>query len=177
MLLKAIGVLHKALKGVVSKPNAFISLEYTSFHIDVSTVYFEEELASFAQLFTFPLLSQEATMKFFHNVENHNDRDSDRQEQKDKRLSWVHEIGCAPNEVEEENIIVLIDGGATHNFVDEEFVAKKKFKTVSFAGFRVFNANGGITFCEKIVQQLKISFEDYAAMDDFYVYPMGEGLT
>jgi len=35
--------------------------------------------------------------------------------------------------VDNSNIVVLIYGGATHNFIDGEFVRKKGFKTKEFS--------------------------------------------
>lgn len=68
---------------------------------------------------------------------------------------------------------MLIDDGATHNFIDEGYVAKKNLSVVDFEGFRVVNANGQLSLCDKMVKQLGIRVQDHIVRDDFYVFPMG----
>lgn len=70
-------------------------------------------------------------------------------------------------------MIVLINGGATHNFIDEGFVVKKKLKTNSFVGFNVAIGSGNVLPCKRVVPQLKVELDNYTAVNDFYVFPMG----
>jgi len=78
-----------------------------------------------------------------------------------------------PGEVVGEKVIVLVDGGATHNFVDEKFVGRKKLKAEPFGGFNVVTGkNGNIVPCNKMVRKLDLRFKDYT-VDDFFVFPVG----
>ena len=56
--------------------------------------------------------------------------------------------GMATNQ----EMIVLIDLGATHNFIDEEFVQNKGLKTKEFEVFHITNANGKLTLVDKIME-------------------------
>jgi len=75
--------------------------------------------------------------------------------------------------VEGEKIVVLIDGGTTHNFIDESFVDNKRIKNEPFAGFNVATSKGDISPCTKLVKQFKVSLDNYEVIDDFYVFPKG----
>lgn len=78
-----------------------------------------------------------------------------------------------PRKILGEKVITLIDGGATHNFIDEEFVARKKLKLELFAGFNVATGNGNLVPCNKYVTNLKIEFDGHSIEEDFYVFPLG----
>jgi hypothetical protein len=41
-----------------------------------------------------------------------------------------------------QGITALIDGGATHNFIDAAWVARRRMATEDFEGFSVANCNG-----------------------------------
>lgn len=69
--------------------------------------------------------------------------------------------------------VILIDGVATHNFVDIDFVRKKKMKTEKFAGFSVAIVKGDITPCNKVVKQVEFIIGDYKGTSNFYVFPTG----
>lgn len=71
-----------------------------------------------------------------------------------------------------QEVIVLIDLGSMHNFIDEEFVRKKGLKTKEFEGFRMTNANGKLTLVDQIVEKFSVRLQDYVAREDFYVYPL-----
>lgn len=71
-----------------------------------------------------------------------------------------------------QEVMVLIDPGATHNFIDESFVSKKGLKTKSFEGFRVSNANGKLTLVDQIVKKFGVRLQGYMARENFYIYPL-----
>lgn len=58
-----------------------------------------------------------------------------------------------------EHIVALIDGGVTHNFVDQCVVARFRLKTKEFA--------------YKQVCQLQVILDGHAITHDFYVIPLG----
>lgn len=70
-------------------------------------------------------------------------------------------------------VVVLIEGGASHNFIDETFVTEKKLIVESFAGFGVKQANGQISICTQVCRQVEVRFGNHAIVEDFYVFPMG----
>lgn len=55
-------------------------------------------------------------------------------------------------------MLILINGGASHNFADEEFVV---------------NINGDKTFCKKVVKHLKVDLGKYSMVSAFYIFSMG----
>lgn len=54
--------------------------------------------------------------------------------------------------VEGENIMVLIDDGISHNFIDESFMSKKRIKDEPFVSFNVATNKGNISLCTKLVK-------------------------
>lgn len=72
-----------------------------------------------------------------------------------------------------EKVLVLIDGGATHNFVNEKLATAKKMKIEPFSGSDVIVENGNITPC-KNVPKMKVSLKDYTIEDDFFIFPLGD---
>ena len=69
---------------------------------------------------------------------------------------------------------MLIDSGATHNFIDEGFVMKIGLKEEEFEGLNVTIADGFTMPCTRVVKQLKLTLGDYELCDDFYVVGIGE---
>lgn len=69
-----------------------------------------------------------------------------------------------------DDVVVFIDGEATHSFIDDDFVAKKGLKSEKNSGFNVKNTNGVISMCDQVVRQVKIQFMDYSLVNDFYVF-------
>lgn len=54
------------------------------------------------------------------------------------------------------DVLVLIDPGASYNFIDDGFVERKGLKTKDFEGFRVSNANGKLTLVDRIVERFGV---------------------
>jgi len=73
-----------------------------------------------------------------------------------------------------QKVMMLIDLGATHNLIDEEFMHKKGLKTKEFEGFRFTNANEKLTLVDKILEKFDVRVQDYVAREDFYVYPLDD---
>lgn len=77
-----------------------------------------------------------------------------------------------PREVVGEKITVLIHAEASHNFVHESMVSRKKLKIDLFSGFNVAIRNGNIVHCNQYVLKLKLDFKNYSMVDDFFVFPL-----
>lgn len=69
-------------------------------------------------------------------------------------------------------MIVLIDPGASHNFVDVGFVEKKNLKAKGFEGFKVSNAHGKLTLVDRIVERFDVRLQSCTMREDFYIYPL-----
>lgn len=61
----------------------------------------------------------------------------------------------------EEKIIILIDGGDTYNFINDNLSTTKKMKTDPFLDFDLIVRNGNITSWKMYVTKMKVSFKDY----------------
>lgn len=55
-----------------------------------------------------------------------------------------------------QDVLVLIDPGASHNFIDDGFVEHKGLRTKDFERFKVSNANGKLTLVNRIVEQFVV---------------------
>ena len=77
--------------------------------------------------------------------------------------------------IQGQKVISLINIGATHNFIDAQFVAKRGLQTEEHVGFRVMVANGDKLLCTQKISNLHIRFGDgYELEDEFYVVDMGD---
>lgn len=56
---------------------------------------------------------------------------------------------CVRRFLQGQKVIVLIDSGATHNFIDEGLVDKLGLKTIFLEGFNVIVANGYTIPCNQ----------------------------
>lgn len=56
-------------------------------------------------------------------------------------------------QAEDQDVMVLIDLGASHNFIDTGFAERKDLKIKGFEGFRVSNANGKLTLVDHLVER------------------------
>lgn len=54
------------------------------------------------------------------------------------------------------DVMVFIDLGASHNFIDAIFVEKKNLKVKGFEGFRVSNANGKLILVDHIMERFRV---------------------
>ena len=56
---------------------------------------------------------------------------------------------------------VLIDGGATHNFIDAAWVAKRGIPTEKFEGFTVAVAENSSMECNYWIPKLNVTLGNY----------------
>jgi hypothetical protein len=63
----------------------------------------------------------------------------------------------------------LIDGGATHHFIDSALVAKRGIHMMDFKGFVVAVAGRVFIPCTHNILQLCLTLDNYTMTDDFYV--------
>lgn len=77
-------------------------------------------------------------------------------------------------EVLGEKILILIDGDATHNFVNEMLFITNKMKIKPFSYSNMVVRYGNITPCKKYVPKMKVSLKDYTIKDDFFIFPLGD---
>jgi hypothetical protein len=68
-----------------------------------------------------------------------------------------------------QRVTILIDGGATHNFIDSSWVAKRGIPTMDFEGLDVVVAGGRIMLCTQKIPLLCVVLGNYTITDDFYV--------
>ena len=63
---------------------------------------------------------------------------------------------------------VLIDGGASHNFIDVAWVKRRDIQTESFDGFSVAAASYTME-CRQRIPQLTVTLGNYTVIETFYV--------
>lgn len=71
-----------------------------------------------------------------------------------------------------QDIMVMINPRASHNFIDINFAERKDLKTKGFEGFRVSNANGKLKLVDRIMEKLGVKLQRYVVKEDFYLYPL-----
>lgn len=74
--------------------------------------------------------------------------------------------------VEVQDIMVLINLGVSHNFINIRFVDSKGLKVKAFKGFKFFNTNGKLTLVNHIVDIFGVYLQIYMVKEDFYIYPL-----
>jgi hypothetical protein len=66
----------------------------------------------------------------------------------------------------------LIDGGATHNFIDASLVSRQELQTEEFEGFDVAVVDGHTVECLDKVPNLEMKLGNYTVRDTFYVFDL-----
>ena len=64
---------------------------------------------------------------------------------------------------------VLIDGRASHNFIDSSSVNKRHLPTMEFEGFFVEVARGRTMSCDKYIPQMSLTLGRNSLTQEFYV--------
>jgi hypothetical protein len=70
--------------------------------------------------------------------------------------------------------ITLIDGGATHNFIDTSLVSRQTLQIEEFEGFDVVVADGHTVECLDRVPNLEMKLGNYTMRDTFYVVDLSD---
>jgi hypothetical protein len=71
--------------------------------------------------------------------------------------------------IQGQRAIALIDGGATHNFIDASLVSRQALQTKEFEGFDVALADGHTMECLDRVPDFEVKLGNYTVRDTFYV--------
>ena len=66
-------------------------------------------------------------------------------------------------------VLVLIDGGASHNFIDSTLLKRRHIPIVEFEGFKVEVADGATMPCERCILGMKLTLGRHELMQDIYV--------
>ena len=65
--------------------------------------------------------------------------------------------------------MVLVDGGATHNFIDESLVERRKLQDKTFDGFIVIIPGNNSMDCTKWIPKLQVTLGKHTITNNFYV--------
>jgi hypothetical protein len=76
--------------------------------------------------------------------------------------------------VQGQRMTALVDGGATHNFIDASLVARRGLRTEEFEGFHVAVADGYTMTCLDMVPDLEVKLGNYTLTDTFYVVDLSD---
>ena len=68
-----------------------------------------------------------------------------------------------------QQVSVLVDSGATHNFIDAQMVERRGIQTKSFNGFSVLVPGDQTMMCACYVLELLVTMGTYALTDHFFV--------
>jgi hypothetical protein len=76
--------------------------------------------------------------------------------------------------VQGQHMTTLVDGGATHNFIDTSLVARRGLRTEEFEGFHVAVADGYTMTCLDMIPNLEVKLDNYTLTDTFYVVELSD---
>jgi hypothetical protein len=68
-----------------------------------------------------------------------------------------------------QRVSVLIDGGASHNFIDSTLLKRRHIPTVEFEGFKVEVAGGSTMPCDRYILGMKLTLGRHELIQDVYV--------
>jgi hypothetical protein len=72
-------------------------------------------------------------------------------------------------EVQGHRVTVLVNGGASHNFIESLLVEQKSIVVDSFGGFSVVILGENTLDCTRYVPKMTLNLGNYMLTDDFYV--------
>jgi hypothetical protein len=68
-----------------------------------------------------------------------------------------------------QKVLVLIDGVASHNFIDSTLLKRRHIPTVEFEGFKVEVASGSTMPCDRYIPGMKLTLGRHELVQDVYV--------
>jgi hypothetical protein len=68
-----------------------------------------------------------------------------------------------------QRVSVLIDGGASHNFIDATLLKRRHIPTVEFEGFKVEVVGGSTMPCDRYIPSMKLTLGRHELIQDIYV--------
>jgi hypothetical protein len=71
--------------------------------------------------------------------------------------------------VQGQRVTVLVDGGASHNFIDASLVERKGITTEAFEGFSVIILGENTLNCTRYVPRMTLNLGNYEITDEFFV--------
>jgi hypothetical protein len=71
-------------------------------------------------------------------------------------------------------MIALVDGGATHNFIDASLVARRGLRIEEFEGFHVAVADGYMMTCFDMIPDLEVKLGNYTLTNTFNVVDLSD---
>ncbi|GKC40724.1 retrotransposon gag domain, retroviral aspartyl protease [Tanacetum coccineum] len=70
-------------------------------------------------------------------------------------------------------VLILIDGGSTHNFISDVLVNELKLATQPVSPFGVQIGNGDVIRCGQICKNLAVQINDLKITQDFHPFSLG----
>ena len=74
---------------------------------------------------------------------------------------------CVQGTIRGQRVSVLVDSGATHNFIDAQMVERRGIPTESFDGFSVLVPGAQTMQCARYVPELAVTMGTYTVTDHF----------
>jgi hypothetical protein len=73
-----------------------------------------------------------------------------------------------------QRVSVLIDGGASHNFIDVALLKRRHIPTVEFEEFKVEVAGGSTMPCDRYIPGMKLTLRRHELIHDVYVMDLSD---
>jgi len=70
--------------------------------------------------------------------------------------------------IQGQRVLVLVDSGATHNFIDAQMVERNGIQTETFEGFSVLVPGDRTMWCTQYVPKLTVRMGNYSLTDQFF---------
>ena len=76
-------------------------------------------------------------------------------------------------EIRGREVVVLIDGGATHNFIAEEVVKELKISVETMDAYGVVLGTGGVVQATSVCKDVNLTIANLSITHDFLPLPLG----